>query len=133
MIKVIDYDRFIDSLRNRSDRRGAIEYIGFTDYKALPMDPVNCFEKEQTHYTIYDALVEALQLSALELAILDCYMNGMKQAEVCAELGIRKRHDKPSQGKYSEEISFAFLMHCKSGPERIRFCQIIRIIKRRFC
>ena len=83
-----EVDRFIDSLRNRSDRRSAIEYIDFTDYKALPMDPVNCFEKEQTDYTKYDELVEALQLSSLELAILDCYMNGMRQAEVCAELGI---------------------------------------------
>ena len=81
-------DRFINSLRNRSDRRGAIEYIDFTDYKALPMDPVNCFEKDQIDYTKYDELIEALQLSSLELAILDCYMNGMKQAEVCAELGI---------------------------------------------
>ncbi len=42
-----EVDRFIDSLRNRSDRRGAIEYINFTDYKALPMDPVNCFEQVQ--------------------------------------------------------------------------------------
>ena len=83
-----EVDKFIDCLRNRSDRRGAIEYIDFTDYKALPMDPVNCFEREQTDYTKYDELVEALQLSSLELAILDCYMNGMKQAEVCAELGI---------------------------------------------
>ena len=85
-----EVDRFVDSLRNRSDRRGAIEYIDFTDYKALPMDPVNCFEKEQTDYTRYDELIEALQLSSLELAILDCYMNGMKQAEVCAELGINR-------------------------------------------
>ena len=83
-----EVDRFIDSLRNRSDRRGAIEYIDFTDYKALPMDPVNCFEHEQTDYTKYDELVSALQLSALEIAILNCYMNGMRQAEVCAELGI---------------------------------------------
>ena len=29
-----------------------------------------------------------MQLSALELAILNCYMNGMVQSEVCAELGI---------------------------------------------
>ena len=36
----------------------------------------------------YDELIEALQLSALEIAILDCYMNGMVQSEVCAELGI---------------------------------------------
>lgn len=54
----------------------------------MPMDPVNCFEKEQTDYSKYDELVAALQLSALERAILNCYMNGMRQAEVCAELGI---------------------------------------------
>ena len=52
------------------------------------MDPVDCFEYEQTDYTTYDKLVEALHLSALELAILDCYMNGMVQSEVCAELCI---------------------------------------------
>ena len=40
-----EVDRFIDSLRNRTDRRGTIvESIDFTDYKALPMDPENCFE-----------------------------------------------------------------------------------------
>ena len=73
-----EVDRFIDSLRNRTDRRGTIvESIDFTDYKALPMD-----------YTKYDELVGALQLSVLELAILNCYMNGMVQSEVCAELGI---------------------------------------------
>lgn len=83
-----EVDRFIDSLRNRSDRRGAIEYIDFTDYKALPMDPVNCFKQEQTDYSKYDELVSTLQLSALEIAILNCYMNGMRQAEVCSELGI---------------------------------------------
>ena len=83
-----EVDHFIDTLRNRSDRRGPIEYIDFTDYKALPMDPVNCFEHEQTDYSKYDELVGALQLSALELAILNCYMNGMRQSEVCAELGI---------------------------------------------
>ena len=82
-------NHFIDILRNRPDRRGTVvESIDFTDYKALPMDPVNCFEHEQTDYTKYDELVRTLQLSALELAILDCYMNGMVQSEVCAELGI---------------------------------------------
>ena len=83
-----EVDHFIDSLRNRSDRHGAIESIGFADYKALPMDPVDCFEQEQTDYSKYDELVGALQLSALELAILNCYINGMVQSEVCAELGI---------------------------------------------
>ena len=81
-------DRFIDTLRIRSDRRAQIESIDFTDYKALPMDPVNCFEHEQTDYTNYDELVEILQLSELELAILNCYMNGIVQSQVCAELGI---------------------------------------------
>ena len=84
-----EVDHFINLLRNRTDRRGpVVESIDFTDYKALPMDPVNCFEKEQTDYSKYDELTETLQLSALELAILNCYMNGMVQSEVCAELGI---------------------------------------------
>ena len=84
-----EVNRFIDLLRNRPDRRGTVvEPIDFTDYKALPMDPVNCFGHEQTDYTKYDELVRTLQLSALELAILNCYMNGMVQSEVCAELGI---------------------------------------------
>ena len=84
-----EVDHFINLLRNRSDRRGTVvESIDFTDYKALPMDPVNCFEHEQTDYSKYDELVENLQLTTLELAILNCYMNGMRQAEVCAELGI---------------------------------------------
>ena len=84
-----EVDSFSNLLRNRPDRRGTIvESIDFTDYKALPMDPVNCFGHEQTDYGKYDELVVALQLSSLELAILNCYMNGMKQGEVCAELGI---------------------------------------------
>ena len=84
-----EVDHFINLLRNRPDRRGTVVgSIDFTDYKALPMDPVNCLEHEQTNYTKYDELIGALQLSALELAILNCYMNGMRQAEVCAELGI---------------------------------------------
>ena len=84
-----EVDHFINLLRNRPDRRGTVvESIDFTDYKALPMDPINCFELEQTDYSKYDELVEALQLSALELAILNYYMNGMRQSEVCAELGI---------------------------------------------
>lgn len=52
------------------------------------MDPVNCFEHEQTDYRKYDVILEALQITELELAILNCYMNGMRQSEVCAELNI---------------------------------------------
>ena len=58
-----EVDHFINLLRNRPDRRGTVvESIDFTDYKALPMDPVNCFEHEQTDYTKYDELVGALQV-----------------------------------------------------------------------
>ena len=107
-----EVDHFINLLRNRPDRRGTIvESIDFTNYKALPADPINCFEQEQTDYTKYDELVEALQLSALELAILNCYMNGMGQSKVCAELGIGRgtiNHRKLSIQKRYQTIYNAY-------------------------
>lgn len=107
-----EVDHFIDLLRNRPDRRGPVaESIVFTDYKALPMDPVNSFEKEQTDYSKYDELVVALQLSALELDILNCYMNGMRQAEVCAELGIGRgtiNHRKASISQRHQKLYGAY-------------------------
>ena len=87
-IKLACYREIDGELMRLRRKAEKTDYIDFTDYKALPMDPVNCFEQEQTDYTKYDELVGVLQLSALELAILNCYMNGMRQAEVCAELGI---------------------------------------------
>ena len=87
-IKLACYREIDGELMRLRRKAEKTDYIDFTDYKALPMDPVNCFEHEQTDYTKYDELVSALQLSALELAILNCYMNGMMQSEVCAELGI---------------------------------------------
>ena len=107
-----EVDHFINLLRNRPDRRGTIvESIDFTNHKALPADPINCFEQEQTDYTKYDELVEALQLSALELAILNCYMNGMGQSKVCAELGIGRgtiNHRKLSIQKRYQTIYNAY-------------------------
>lgn len=64
------------------------EHIDVTDYKAYPVDPINCFEKEEWNHDKADAIIEALNLSELELAIINCYMNGMVQSEVCAELNI---------------------------------------------
>ena len=87
-IKLACYREVDGELMRYRRKMEKTSYIDFTSYKALPMDPVNCFEKEQTDYSKYGELVAALQLSALELAILNCYMNGMRQAEVCAELGI---------------------------------------------
>ena len=87
-IKLACYREIDGELMRLRRKAEKTDYIDFTDYKALPMDPVNCFEQEQTDYSKYDAIIEALQLSALELAILNCYMNGMVQSEVCTELGI---------------------------------------------
>ena len=87
-IKLACYREIDGELMRLRRKAEKTDYIDFTDYKALPMDPVNCFEQEQTDYTKYDELVDALKLSELEFAILNCYMNGMVQSEVCAELGI---------------------------------------------
>ena len=78
------------------------------------MDPVNCFEQERTDYSKYDTIVEALQLSALELAILNCYMNGMVQSEVCAELGIgRGRSITAKLASERDIIQFIKLLMCR--------------------
>ncbi len=87
-IKLACYREVDGELMRYRRKMEKTSYIDFTSYKALPMDPVNCFEHEQTDYSKYDTLLEALHITELELAILNCYMNGMRQSEVCAELGI---------------------------------------------
>ena len=91
-----EVDRFINLLRNRPDRRGTVvESIDFTDYKALPMDPVNCFEQEQTNYTKYDELVGALQLKGkmpedICISFIQKYSDEQKRLEAeIAELETR--------------------------------------------
>ena len=99
-----EVDSFISLLRNRTDRRGTvIESIDFTDYKALPKDPVNCFEQEQTDYTKYDELVGALQLSALELAPELLYER-YGAIRSLRRTRHRQRKDKFPQSKYPSEI-----------------------------
>ena len=84
-----EVNRFIDVLRNRPDRRGTVvESIDFTDYKALPADPVNCFEKEEYDYSKVNAILKAMHLNEIQTAVLKCYFNGMIQSEVIATLGI---------------------------------------------
>ena len=91
-IKIVCYrevDHLIRLLRNKHDRRGTIdESSDFTNNNTTPENAGNCFEPEQTDYSKYDTLIEALHLTELELAILNCYINGMVQSEVCTELGI---------------------------------------------
>ena len=110
-IKIACYREVDNELMRFRRKAEKTEYIDFTDYKALPMDPVNHFEHERTDYSKYDELTEALQLSALELAILNCYMNGMVQSEVCAELGIGRgtiNHRKASIRRRYYDIYGAF-------------------------
>ncbi len=85
-----EVDRFIDSQRNRPDRHKQVEYIDFADYKALPMDPVNCFEQEQTDYSKADALMDAMHLTEKEREMLEYYMSGWKRSEIAKILCVTK-------------------------------------------
>ena len=51
--------------------------IDFSDYKAHPVDPINCFEAKQTDYSKADAILAAMNLTEAELKTLNCYLNGM--------------------------------------------------------
>ena len=80
-----ELDRELMRYRRRVQKTDSID---FTDYKALPMDPVNCFEHEQTDYSKADAILEAMHLTEMELAVLNCVLRGMVRSEIIAELGI---------------------------------------------
>lgn len=60
----------------------------FDSFGSAYMDPVNCFEKEQTDYTKADAIMEAMHLNEMELAVLDCVLRGLVRSEIITELGI---------------------------------------------
>ena len=87
-IKVACYreveNKYFHFLRNDAKN----ERIDFTDYKALPIDRTNCFEKEEHDYDKADAIISAMHLTQLEMAILECYINGMVQSQVMLEFGI---------------------------------------------
>ena len=98
--------RYIDGLCRKAKRT---EHIDVTDYKAYPVDPVNCFEKEEWTYDKADEIIKALNLSGLELSIINCCMYGMTQSQIMAELGIgrgriwhRKASIRKRYLKYSE-------------------------------
>ena len=102
-----ELDRELMRYRRKAQKTDSID---FTDYKALPMDPVNCFEHEQTDYSKADAILEAMHLNKMELAVLDCVLRGLVRSEIIAELGIgrgsicyRKRQ---IRSKYQTYIGF---------------------------
>ena len=53
--------------------------IDFSDYKAHPIDPINCFEAKQNDY---------MNLTEAELETLNCYLDGMTQSKAALPLGI---------------------------------------------
>ena len=87
-IKLACYRELNRELKRSKRKAQKTEYIDFMHYKALPMDPVNCFEKEQIDYTKADAILEAMHLNEMELAVLDCVLRGLVRSEIIAELGI---------------------------------------------
>lgn len=55
--------------------------------KDIP-DPRDCFDDSTADYAKADALIEKLHLTDPEIETINCYMNGMKQSEAAAALGI---------------------------------------------
>ena len=62
--------------------------LEFTHNKHDIPDPRDCFEDKTQDYEKADALIEKLHLTKLELDTLNCYISGMRRAEVAAKLGI---------------------------------------------
>lgn len=87
-IKLACYREVNAELSKLRRKAQCTEYIDFTDYKALPMDPVDCFEKAEWDYTKADALLNAMHLNTIETALLNCIMKKMLQSEITTELNI---------------------------------------------
>ena len=51
-------------------------------------DPRDCFEDKTEDYAKADKLLNDLHLTEAEIQTLNCYINGMKQSEAAAALGI---------------------------------------------
>ena len=62
--------------------------IDFEHNKRDIADPRDCFADRDEDYVKADALIEKLHLTEPEIETVNCYMNGMKQSEAAAALGI---------------------------------------------
>ena len=82
-----EVDKYLDKRRRKDEKA---EYIDFTDYKALPMDPINCFEKEEYDYSKADALMDAMHLTDKEKEMLEYYMSGWSRMETARMLCVTK-------------------------------------------
>ena len=83
--------RHVDSHLMKFRRKSAQQrQIDFTNNKEMLVDPIDCFDNSTTDYSKADAILQTLQLSDIELKVLNCYLNGMKQAQVISSLGIQR-------------------------------------------
>ena len=62
--------------------------IDFGHNKRDIADPRDCFADKNADYAKADKLLKDLHLTEPEIQTLNCYMNGMKQSEAAAALGI---------------------------------------------
>ena len=83
--------RHVDSYLMKFRRKNAQQrQIDFTNNKEMLVDPIDCFDNPTIDYSKADAILQTLQLSDIELKVLNCYLNGMKQAQVISSLGIQR-------------------------------------------
>ncbi len=62
--------------------------LEFTHNKHDIPDPRDCFEDKSEDYAKADKLLKDLHLTEPEIETVNCYMNGMRQSEAAAALGI---------------------------------------------
>ena len=83
--------RQVDSYLMKFRRKNAQQrQIDFTNNKEMLVDPIDCFDNPTIDYSKADAILQTLQLSDIELKVLNCYLNGMKQAQGISSLGIQR-------------------------------------------
>jgi len=83
--------RLVDSQLMHYRRKFAqYRQIDFSNNKEMLVDPIDCFDNPTVDYSKADAILNALQLSDIEMQVLNCYLNGMQQAQVISYLGIQR-------------------------------------------
>ena len=83
--------RHVDSYLMKFRRKNAQQrQIDFTNNKEMLVDPIDCFDNPTIDYSKADDILQTMQLSDIELKVLNCYLNGMKQAQVISSLGIQR-------------------------------------------
>jgi hypothetical protein len=83
--------RYVDSHLMKFRRKNAQQrQIDFSNNKEMLVDPIDCFDNPTVDYSKADAILNALQLSDIEMQVLNYYLNGMQQAQVISYLGIQR-------------------------------------------